>query len=808
MRRCALLPLMALVFACGGEPEAVSIRLIDAFDAATVGGTPATVAPERTEWRFDGEGSVPRPERNDATMGWMALDDVSGLAVRDGLLTGTTGATPVLLGHSPEGLDSDDLLYAIEVRMRVSAGTTVGLNYNGAQELDDEARDDALEVIANQGRPQLMAELTPGDDILTYTLREAGATIRIDQMRNLLLQPSDESGATFAIESIRIIPLKEHLSSIPSGPGWHGLAEIYHETLVSRSPERIEFEVEMPARPWLDVAYGTIEDGPVTFEVVVADGDAESSVFRRTVTTPQRWSTARVDMSEFAGRDVRLAFSLAADEPGALGFWGSPAVWNSGAMPAAGEVSSDRAALEDGGARRPRAVVLFLADALRRDHLDAYGYERVTAPTLTRITEEGVRFADNISQGAWTKVSVPSMLTSLYPTSHGITGIPDRLPSSVTTMAEAFRAGGYATWQTSSVPFSGKLSNLQQGVDVLHERASVPDLGHSGAKTARTFVDRFLEWAEDHNDIPFFALVHVFDPHSPFEPYPPYDNIWGTSEGAAEYERGMERWEGPNPDGLPTQEQIDATDVDQAVFVQHMKDWYDGSIRAMDAEIARLMEGLEQLGLADETLFAFISDHGEEFLEHGYSFHGNSAYGDMMNVPLVMWWPGVLPAGTVVEQTTESLDMMPTLLELAGITPPETAQGQSLIPLIVDPDVASDFGAIRRAAFSERVTDPSIRTLGLDYSSYAIVLDGWKLVQNVGAPDTKPEFELYDHQNDPINMHDVASEHLDIVERLKGELATWREYALSLKPPPDSEAIEGLSAEEIARLRSLGYINN
>jgi hypothetical protein len=78
----------------------------------------------------------------------------------------------------------------------------------------------------------------------------------------------------------------------------------------------------------------------------------------------------------------------------------------------------------------------------------------------------------------------------------------------------------------------------------------------------------------------------------------------------------------------------------------------------------------------------------------------------------------------------------------------------------------------------------------------------------VGAPDTKPEFELYDHRSDPINMNDVASEHPDIVERLKGELATWREYALSLKPPPDSEAIEGLSAEEIARLRSLGYINN
>jgi arylsulfatase A-like enzyme len=804
----ALVVLSLLAAACGGGSETIWVRLVDEFGSAAVQGTPATPEPERTEWRFDGEGTVPEPEENAATMGWAVLNDVAGFTVRGGMLVGTTSSVPVLLARSPEGLDEDDMLYAVELRMRVSEGTTVGLNVNGVPELTDEARESMVEAITNQGRPQLQAELTPGDDFLTYTLREAGVTIRLGAMTNLLLQPSDAEGAEFEIESIRIIPLKEHLASVPSGPGWHGLAEIYHETIVSRSPERIVLDVELPERPWLDLAYGTIEDGPVTFEVAVTAAGGESSVFRRTVTTPDRWSTARVDLSEFAGEPVALALTLDAEAPGTLGYWGSPVVRNSGAMPEPDQVSADRALLQDGGARRPRAVILFLADALRRDHLDAYGYERSTAPTLKRIAEEGVLFGDNISQGAWTKVSVPSMLTSLYPTSHGITGIPDRLPSSVTTMAEAFRAAGYATWQTSSVPFSGKLSNLQQGVDVLHERTSVSDLGHSPAKTARTYVDRLLEWAEDHHDIPFFALVHVFDPHSPFEPYPPYDHLWGTSEGAAEYERGMELWEGPNPDGLPTQEQIDATDVDQAVFVQHMKDWYDGSIRAMDAEIARLMEGLEQLGLADETLFAFISDHGEEFLEHGYSFHGNSVYGDMMNVPLVMWWPGVLPAGTVVEQTTESLDMMPTLLELAGITPPETAQGQSLIPLIVDPEVASDFGAIRRAAFSERVTDPSIRTLGLDYSSYAIVLDGWKLVQNVGAPDTKPEFELYDHRSDPINMNDVASEHPDIVERLKGELATWREYALSLKPPPDSEAIEGLSAEEIARLRSLGYINN
>ena len=99
--------------------------------------------------------------------------------------------------------------------------------------------------------------------------------------------------------------------------------------------------------------------------------------------------------------------------------------------------------------------------------------------------------------------------------------MPDRLPASVTTVAEAFRAAGYATFATSSVPFTGKLTNLHQGLEVLHERPSIEDLDGTSAKTARTFVDRLLLWIEAHQDVPFFAFLHVFDPHSPFEPAEP-----------------------------------------------------------------------------------------------------------------------------------------------------------------------------------------------------------------------------------------------------------------------------------------------
>ena len=453
--------------------------------------------------------------------------------MREGRLVGTTGELPLLHATRPSELDENDLLHSIEIAMRVSEGTRLGVTVNRAAELN---RNTLLRGIRRVTEPPLFVELEPGDEIHTYTLQNVACSFPIANVRHILIQPSDVEGAEFEIESVRHVPLKEHLRSIESGPGWHGLAEVYRETIVSRSPERIALNLDLHTQSWLELAVGTIEDAPVTFNVSVATSSGETSVWQRTVTLPRRWETTRIDLEAFAGQQVTLSLSLASDEDGMIGYWGTPVVRNSGAQ-------TERAALADGGARTPRGVVVFLGDTLRRDHLDAYGYGRDTVPFLSQLAAEGVRFSDTISQATWTKVSVPTILSSVYPTSHGIVGQPDRLPSTVTTLAEAFRGAGYATFQTSSVLFSGRLSNLHQGVEVLHERASIDndDLGHSGAKTARTYVDRFLTWLDDHHDVPFYAFIHVFDPHFPFEPYPPYDLMWASPAGKDEHAARLDR---------------------------------------------------------------------------------------------------------------------------------------------------------------------------------------------------------------------------------------------------------------------------
>ena len=138
--------------------------------------------------------------------------------------------------------------------------------------------------------------------------------------------------------------------------------------------------------------------GPVTFTVEVSQGSGAVTVLERTVTTPDRWEPTYVDLSDYAGQAVTLSLGVDAGQEGALGFWGAPAVRSRTGLPA---VSN--------GVARPQGVVYVFVDTLRSDHLDAYGYERETAPAVSRLAAEGTLFRDNIAQGTWTKVSAPSM---------------------------------------------------------------------------------------------------------------------------------------------------------------------------------------------------------------------------------------------------------------------------------------------------------------------------------------------------------------------------------------------------------------
>jgi arylsulfatase A-like enzyme len=215
-----------------------------------------------------------------------------------------------------------------------------------------------------------------------------------------------------------------------------------------------------------------------------------------------------------------------------------------------------------------------------------------------------------------------------------------------------------------------------------------------------------------------------------------------------------------------------------------------------------VFERLRELGLAEKTLVVFTADHGEEFLEHGATFHGRSVYGEVTRVPLVFWGAGV-PAGQIVEQTVESIDVMPTLLELAAVKTDAPVQGRSLAGLVGGATPGPAW--VNRPAISEHRLD-----LGgppwVDREGTAIDDGEWKLIENSTPGPGVPAVELYDVRRDPLDQHDLAAQHPEIVERLRRALVEWRTEVAKLRLDTHPPGEAGLSSAEIERLKSLGYV--
>ncbi len=173
----------------------------------------------------------------------------------------------------------------------------------------------------------------------------------------------------------------------------------------------------------------------------------------------------------------------------------------------------------------------------------------------------------------------------------------------------------------------------------------------------------------------------------------------------------------------------------------------------------------------------------------------------MINVPLMLRGPGLVPRGKVVDETVQSIDLMPTLLELSRLPVPERAQGQSLLPLLVDGERPHELGFRRWPAFAERAMFPSEPDpKGRDVESTVVIEGGWKLIRNTTRPEGWPEYELYNHREDPLDVKNVAAAHPEVLEKLKELLESWHKAALAARVPSE-ETTEGLSTEERERLR-------
>jgi arylsulfatase A-like enzyme/SAM-dependent methyltransferase len=449
------------------------------------------------------------------------------------------------------------------------------------------------------------------------------------------------------------------------------------------------------------------------------------------------WSEHEVDLGRWGGRRVELSLRIAGPDAAPIGFWGNPQL----------RVPDTE--------RRPN-VLLISADTLRADHLPLYGYGRPTTPHLDRwARKRGVVFRNAVASAPWTLPSHVSLLSGVDAHRHGVSR-QGPIPTEIPLLAERFREAGYLTLASTGGGLVAPSFGFGRGFDVYRSREDA--VADDPRDELARGTEEVLAWVSRHVDEPFFLFFHTYETHTPLEPREPFfsrlrgaagplpDRPLNAEPVPSEEADGFRRryrfaWTKPLPDPGATPSPRPPLDLDDP---QLALDLYDSTIASLDSALGRVFARLEALGLADETIVVFTSDHGESFGENGLFAHTHLQDTNLM-VPLVIS-PRPRTGPRSVEAQVRLVDVAPTLLEMTGLAASTTGQGRSLVPLLTGattthPELAWAYSARTNWGLGLRVANR------------------WKLVvPNTVWPALRGGDELYDLATDPTERRNVAAE--------------------------------------------------
>ncbi len=406
----------------------------------------------------------------------------------------------------------------------------------------------------------------------------------------------------------------------------------------------------------------------------------------------------------------------------------------------------------------PRTPVLLITiDTLRADHLSCYGSRRVRTPAIDGLAAQGVRFDHALAQVPITPPSHAVILTGTYPMFNGVRGFTSGpLPSGVGVLAEAFQRHGYDTAAFVSSAVLESSWGFSRGFQEYDDRFNVRQvqIGNPAAveRRAEETVGRLLAWfqaraASGTGQRPFFVWLHLYDPHTPYDPPEPFRT-------------------------------------------QYAGHHYDGEIAYADSQLARLFDYLRNNRLYDRTLIALMSDHGESLGEHGEDEHGFFIYNSTLHVPLIFKLPAGMGAPHVVPRLVGLIDLAPTLLDLLHLQDPlrRQFQGTSLAPDILEKGATHE-----RPVYSE--------------TYYPRDSFGWSELRGITTERfqyvSAPHSEFYDLRSDPQEAHNLYAERTSLAAPLREQLSSFERRYASTRPIPKGPP---LPSETIEKLKSLGYI--
>jgi len=389
----------------------------------------------------------------------------------------------------------------------------------------------------------------------------------------------------------------------------------------------------------------------------------------------------------------------------------------------------------------PPNVTLIVIDTLRPDHLGLHGYPRETSPHLDAFAAEAIVFDRWYANAPWTKPSVASLFTSLWPSQHRADqeSSSSRLAGSLTTLAEILRAAGYATGGFSENPHVGAETGFAQGFDTFENRRRF-------RSDSRWVVREARQWLERRDGSrPFFLYLHFLDPHGPYADPDSADFVAGLQTRNPFVARGRV---GPLVrDG----KLVAAVTPGDALYLAAL---YDAEIRAIDRAVGDVFALLRENQSWDETLVAVTSDHGEEFLEHGLLKHGYHLYEEALRVPMLWRIPGT--PGRRIEAPAQHVDFAPTLLARLGVDPPPDLQGRRLSEIAPAADSVGETPAqpVRAQSIWRGIHRSAVR-------------DGrWKLIADLRSGRR----ELYDLDADPREERVVSADRPEQVARIEALL--------------------------------------
>ena len=543
------------------------------------------------------------------------------------------------------------------------------------------------------------------------------------------------------------------------------------ESIESRS-------LQIPGAAQLAFSFGVLEpqagNDPVQFSLDACEADRCEELFSErfdpSAASKAQWQDRSVSLERLAGQTRRFRFRarrLAEAAPFSFPVWGNPTVY--AATP-----------------RRPeqRNVILLSIDTLRANHLTPYGYPLDTSPFLQqRFGSGGTLFENAVAAATVTTPSHMTIFTGLQPSVTGVVNGMKSLPSGFSTLAELARAGGIDTGAITEDGWLGVESGFGRGFDSFVENRSADIMVPEGQVDV-TF-EKARRWLERNRDRHFFLFLHTYQVHTPYAPPAAYGGLFAEHAGETITKASPLHW-------------------------RRRRD-YDREIRYVDDELRGLFAHLSTLGLDRNTVFIVVSDHGEEFLDHGRFEHGTQNFQETVHVPLMFTGPGI-PRGKRIATPVTHADLLPTILELLGLPDAPKWRAQSLLGLI---EGTAPEGLEERALFSE---SPDSLGIGVDgfvvevlSPAYSVRRGRHKVVRY--RTENGFRYEYYDLVRDPEERHDLFAERGHEVADLVARLDGYEHASHSLRERIEREAGAGAREPEIhlepaqeQKLRALGYL--